>query len=738
MKPQTLTLRNYRAFEAAEIDLAAVEAAAIVGPNGAGKSTLTEAMLFALFGETRSTDVDGPVRIGAQEASVQYDYAMNGASYRIIRKRSKGKKSSLDYLIGNGGDWTHLTGASIAETQAKIERDLGMSKSLFLASSCVMQGQSAGICEAGPADRKKVLMEILADRLAKFGPLAESAKLEVKRIDEELAATRAERGRLEAVIADRNETECYKGVMEGDLAEARQSIVGLEQESANLEKRLAEEEAKQARLEQIAADVRTLEAEVGKLLMESSDLARKIGESEALLESADDVRAKCEELARTEASLAQFRAAKDRYQELGAKYRELNAQLTAEGERLGAEETRLHDRIEAAKGRLIGAAQRHSLINEVPCANSPLDYIPMAEECKLLANARAAGDEIAQIEAEITGYETQSADISSRIKAHTLRYGAELDPIKAEAQAIGYDAEAHKMLEARAGELAPSRELLPRIEGAAVAKAAAEESLAKVNDRLADRQAALETTRAAATAAADQAGSTRWADLKRTTDAALAEARDKADRANREIGVCDERLRQIDAAAQRLSEIADYTGALDHSRTIYATLQQAFGRDGIPALVIDHAVPQIQEMANDILQRLSGGRMSVRFVTQRATKTAGVAETLDIIVSDQQGERPYEDWSGGERLRVDLAVRIALGRMLAARTGAKIETLVLDEVCAPLDESGEEALIDCIARLQESFGCILLITHRESLRDRLPQQISVYANGAGSAVELSV
>ena len=733
MKPQTLTLTNYRAFEEAEIDLSAVEAAAIVGPNGAGKSTLPEAILFALFGKTRSSDVDGPVRLGAQEASVQFDYGLNGDSYRIIRKRSKGKRSSLDYLIASNGDWTQITGASIAETQSKIERDLGMSECLFLASSCVLQGQSAGICEAGPADRKKVLMEILADRLAKFAPLAEAAKLEVKRIDEELAATRAERSRLDAVIADRNETECRKGIFEGDLAEARQSIAGLEQESANLEKRLAEEEAKQARLEQIAADVRTLEAEVGKLLMESSGLARKIGESEVLLESADEVRAKCEELARTEASLAQFRAAKDRYQELGSKYRELDAQLTAEGERLGAEETRLHDRIEAAKGRLIGAAQRHSLVNEVPCANSP-----MAEECKLLANARAAGDEIAQIEAEITGYKTQSADISSRIKAHTLRYGAELDPIKAEAQAIGYDAEAHKMLEARAAELAPSRELLPRIEGAAVAKAAAEESLVKVNDRLTDRQAALETTRAAATAAADQAGSARWADLKRTTDAALADARDKADRANREIGVCDERLRQIDAAAQRLSEIADYTGALDHSRAIYATLQQAFGRDGIPALVIDHAVPQIEEMANEILQRLSDGRMNVRLATQKATKTAGIAETLDIIVSDQVGERPYEDYSGGERLRVDLAVRIALGRMLAARTGARIETLVLDEVCAPLDESGEEALIDCIARLQESFGCILLITHRESLRDRLPQQISVYANGAGSAVSVSV
>lgn len=732
MKPQSLKLTNYRAFETADLDLSAVEAAAIVGPNGAGKSTIPEAMLFALFGETRSSDVDGPVRLGAQEASVEFDFTLDGIGRRVIRKRSKGKRSSLDYLIANGGDWMQLTGASIAETQSAIERDLGMSKGLFLASSCVMQGQSAGICEAGPADRKKVLMEILADRLSKCGPLSDMAKLQVKRLDEELAAARAERARLEAVASERDATALQRGMLDNDLAEARQTIAGLEQELGILDQRVAEDKARLDKIVSLKAEISKLDTEILGFAQVTSEQNRRIGECEVLLESADDVRAKCEELTQTEAALAGFREAKDRYTELGRQYQVKEAELKAEGERLGAEEKRLQDRIDAAKIRLTSAAQRHSLVNEVPCKDSP-----MAGECKLLANARAAGEEIEQIEAEVAGYELQAAEISNAIKAQAARYVTELDPIKAEAKAVNYDREAHQLLESKTADLASYRDLLPKIEGAAATKQAATEALDRADAQASEKVAAVAALRADL-AGLETADTTPWQQLRDATASSLRGQRTEAEDLTRRIGSLDERAKQMDQAEVRISDIDRDSAAAEHRRTLFATLQQAFGRDGIPALVIDHAIPQIEEMANDILGRLSAGRMNVRFATQKATKTAGVAETLDIIISDLAGERPYEDYSGGERLRVDLAVRIALGRMLAARTGAKIETLVLDEVCAPLDEAGEEALIDCVNRLRESFDCILLITHRESLRDRLPQQINVYANGAGSAVSMSV
>ncbi len=46
------------------------------------------------------------------------------------------------------------------------------------------------------------------------------------------------------------------------------------------------------------------------------------------------------------------------------------------------------------------------------------------------------------------------------------------------------------------------------------------------------------------------------------------------------------------------------------------TLERAFGKDGVPALLIEQALPEIESQANDILDRLTDGQMSVRFITQ--------------------------------------------------------------------------------------------------------------------------
>jgi exonuclease SbcC len=221
-----------------------------------------------------------------------------------------------------------------------------------------------------------------------------------------------------------------------------------------------------------------------------------------------------------------------------------------------------------------------------------------------------------------------------------------------------------------------------------------------------------------------------------STSSEISSLKESLDRTNRELAVHEERLKEIAGAEEELQRVTEMIASDEARRVIYATLQDAFGRDGIPALIIDAVIPAIEEIANDILSRLSDGRMNLKLVTQKLKVTGGIAETLDILVSDFLGERPYEDFSGGERLRIDLAVRIALGRLLAQRTGATIELLMLDEVCAPLDVAGEDALVECINKLTSIFSCILLITHRDGLMDRLPQQIIVTMDTNRSYVEV--
>jgi exonuclease SbcC len=179
-------------------------------------------------------------------------------------------------------------------------------------------------------------------------------------------------------------------------------------------------------------------------------------------------------------------------------------------------------------------------------------------------------------------------------------------------------------------------------------------------------------------------------------------------------------------------EIAKQVGQLQ-------ILEKAFGKDGVPAMLIEQALPQIETAANEILERLSGGQMHIRFVTQQAYKDKkrdDLRETLEIRISDNQGVRDYEMFSGGEAFRINFAIRLALSEVLAQRAGARLQTLVIDEGFGSQDEIGRQRLIEAINLVKDDFAKILVITHIEALKDAFPTRIEVEKGERGSTVRI--
>ena len=166
----------------------------------------------------------------------------------------------------------------------------------------------------------------------------------------------------------------------------------------------------------------------------------------------------------------------------------------------------------------------------------------------------------------------------------------------------------------------------------------------------------------------------------------------------------------------------------------WQTLVKAFGKNGVPALIIENAIPELEHISNDILSQMSNGAHSLRFETQRDLKSKdGVAETLDIIVSDWAGSRPYETYSGGEQLRIDLAIRFALAELLANRAGSKVEWIVADEIFGSQDTEHRELVIEAIKSVADRFKMILVISHITEAQAAFDQQIIL---GEGGKVEI--
>ncbi len=204
---------------------------------------------------------------------------------------------------------------------------------------------------------------------------------------------------------------------------------------------------------------------------------------------------------------------------------------------------------------------------------------------------------------------------------------------------------------------------------------------------------------------------------------------------------------QVGAARQKVDVLAtlrtrkkDYDGQreeLNQQIVRHKTLERAFGKDGVPALLIEQALPQIEQKANDLLERLSGGQMSIRFVTQaeyKDKKRDDLKETLDIQISDSSGLRDYEMYSGGEAFRVNFAIRLALSEILAQRKGARLQTLVIDEGFGSQDAQGRQRLIEAINLVKHDFAKILVITHLDELKDAFPNRIEIEKTERGSSV----
>ncbi|MCZ6615552.1 MAG: SbcC/MukB-like Walker B domain-containing protein, partial [Chloroflexi bacterium] len=182
----------------------------------------------------------------------------------------------------------------------------------------------------------------------------------------------------------------------------------------------------------------------------------------------------------------------------------------------------------------------------------------------------------------------------------------------------------------------------------------------------------------------------------------------------------------------RKAEREESLKSLTQEREVYEQLATAFGKGGVQAMLIEAAMPELEAEANRILGRMTDNTMHLRLETQRETRRHETVETLEIKVADELGTRSYETFSGGEAFRINLALRIALSRLLAHRSGAPLPTLFIDEGFGTQDTAGRERILDVIQSIAEDFQCIIVITHMDEVKDAFPVRIEVQKTASGS------
>ena len=208
-------------------------------------------------------------------------------------------------------------------------------------------------------------------------------------------------------------------------------------------------------------------------------------------------------------------------------------------------------------------------------------------------------------------------------------------------------------------------------------------------------------------------------------------------------GGLEQSLTNLDNLQIKYENISNRLGEVRKNYRIYQELGQAFGKNGIQALMIENVLPQLEAEANQILARLTGNQLHVQFKTQkeRATRSkkqsAKLIDTLDIIISDVKGTRSYETYSGGESFRINFSVRLALAKLLAQRAGTSLQFLIVDEGFGTQDSEGCDRLIAALNAISADFACILTVTHMPQFKEAFQTRIEINKTDLGSQIRLS-
>lgn len=386
MIPRKIALRNFMCYREGlpPLDLDGVSIACLAGENGAGKSALLDAMTWALWGEARLGS-DELIALGAVDMEVELIFTLDGQDYRVIRKRSRGKKVGqtwLEFQCRNGEGWKPLSEAGVRETQEAITRTLRMDYDLFANSAYLRQGHADEFTRKEPGRRKEVLAGILGLQVYEEleGRAKERARAldgQVKGLDGQIAALRQQADKRALYIDELRRAERLVEEIEARVAAAQHARDAAAERAQALEGRraLRDERARQA--ERLRGDAAQLRGDVEKR-------QRGVAKAQEMIARRDEILAGA-------ALLAQALAERARLESLRDAFDVLQERRAAQAQAVREEEARLNADLRVAESELKSmrerAARRPALQGQVDELRRQLDgFGPMGEE---LAAARA-------------------------------------------------------------------------------------------------------------------------------------------------------------------------------------------------------------------------------------------------------------------------------------------------------------------------------------------------------------
>ncbi len=151
---------------------------------------------------------------------------------------------------------------------------------------------------------------------------------------------------------------------------------------------------------------------------------------------------------------------------------------------------------------------------------------------------------------------------------------------------------------------------------------------------------------------------------------------------------------------------------LERKLKILEFWKSAFSDSGIKSMLIDSAIPHMNECVTEELERVAPGMFTVSFDTLSETKSGNIRDKFCIhITNNLKGSTGHKKLSGGEKRIIDLCCMTALRSLAEHLYNKRFCHIFYDEILDSLDDSCK-AEFCANAKRQSTSGCnVTLITH---------------------------
>lgn len=149
------------------------------------------------------------------------------------------------------------------------------------------------------------------------------------------------------------------------------------------------------------------------------------------------------------------------------------------------------------------------------------------------------------------------------------------------------------------------------------------------------------------------------------------------------------------------------------------TLDWVFGPDGAQVSIIEKYMPLLNHHFQEFLDIVSDGTIRASVVTDG--KKEGKVE---LVVSGELSS-VTDGLSGGESVKLRLALDMALGMLSLTRANGSLDSIYIDEAIAPVDVDSKDRILELLSKLQEHFRTVIIVSHDSSIQEKIKETIVI-------------